>query len=162
MFFIMSYCHCMYSRHASTLIPQIANPWSVCWPTIATTTNYSNRRYRTWTVKGPTRENPNRQDSNEKQQKRYNRQTPTCLYSCIRSQTPQALVSAIRRGEVPRGDSRPFCNQLAWLLSGEDVDYTTVDDPDEARRYHKSELPYRSQLPGGVVVNMEVITELGR
>ncbi|CAM9139754.1 unnamed protein product [Ascophyllum nodosum] len=47
---------------------------------------------------------------------------------------PQALVAAIRAGELPLSDSRPFCNQLAWLMSGEDIDYTRIDDDQEASR----------------------------
>ena len=50
-------------------------------------------------------------------------------------QHPQALVAAIRAGELPLSDSRPFCNQLAWLMSGEDIDYTRIDDDQEASRY---------------------------
>ncbi|CAM9334716.1 unnamed protein product [Scytosiphon promiscuus] len=48
--------------------------------------------------------------------------------------TPQALVSAIRTGEVSQGDARPFCNQLAWLMSGRDVDYTGITDPADVKR----------------------------
>lgn len=50
------------------------------------------------------------------------------------TQTPQSLVAAIRAGKLSPGDARPFCNQMAWLLSGQDVDYTTIDDEDEASR----------------------------
>lgn len=49
-------------------------------------------------------------------------------------QTPQALVASILAGKMSMEDSRPFCNQLAWLLSGENIDYTTVRDIDEAKR----------------------------
>ncbi|CAM9705656.1 unnamed protein product [Laminaria digitata] len=48
--------------------------------------------------------------------------------------TPQSLVAAIRVGKLPQDDARPFCNQMAWLLSGKDVDYTTIADEHEAGR----------------------------
>ncbi|CAN0000410.1 unnamed protein product, partial [Choristocarpus tenellus] len=47
-------------------------------------------------------------------------------------QTPVALISAIRAGQVSKSDARPFCNQFAWMLSGKDVDYSTLVDEEEA------------------------------
>lgn len=44
-------------------------------------------------------------------------------------------MAAIRAGKLSQGDARPFCNQLAWLMSGRDADYTGIVDEAEANRY---------------------------
>lgn len=62
------------------------------------------------------------------------RPPPTRLFTVRVVQTPQALVEAIRTGRLPQSDARPFCNQLAWLMSGQDTDYTGVVDEAEANR----------------------------
>ncbi|CAM9824021.1 unnamed protein product [Pylaiella littoralis] len=51
-----------------------------------------------------------------------------------RFKTPQAVVAAIHAGKLPRSDARPFCNQLAWLMSGRDADYTGIFDEAEVNR----------------------------
>lgn len=55
--------------------------------------------------------------------------------SLVHLQTPEALVTAIQAGKVGKSDARPFCNQLAWLLSGKDVKYTAIQEVEEAKRY---------------------------
>lgn len=45
------------------------------------------------------------------------------------------MVAAIHAGKLPRSDARPFCNQLAWLMSGRDADYTGIFDEAEVNRY---------------------------
>lgn len=51
-----------------------------------------------------------------------------------RYKTPHAIIAAIRAGKLPESDARPFCNQMAWLLSGKDIGYATNFDEDEAGR----------------------------
>lgn len=59
---------------------------------------------------------------------------PTVTHPRRTVQTPQALVAAIRARKLPLSDGRPYCNQLAWLLSGQDVDYTNVMGEEETNR----------------------------
>lgn len=57
-------------------------------------------------------------------------------------------MKAIRAGDLPQSDTRPFCNQLAWLMSGQDVDYTSIVDEAEANRCRSA--PLRAGVPTGL------------
>eukprot|EP00752_Nemacystus_decipiens_P002277 g2158.t1 len=73
-------------------------------------------------------------------------------------QTPQALVEAIRAGRLPQSDARPFCNQLAWLMSGKNVDYTGIVDEAEVNRV-AGEVIAEADKRGMVVLLTERMSE---
>ncbi|CAM9316128.1 unnamed protein product, partial [Ectocarpus fasciculatus] len=72
--------------------------------------------------------------------------------------TPQALVTEIRAGRVPQSDARPFCNQLAWLMSGRDGDFSKIVDADKAQRV-ASEVIEEAERRGVVVLITERMSE---